>query len=71
MTDLECELLAACKAQHEAIDILFSMLIAKDPVTAPDRFMPSKSGFPWQAMLAGYVAIARATTASVRAPARD
>ncbi len=41
-------LLVACKNQHEAIDRLFAMLIAKD-----EKFMPSKSGQPWDAINVG------------------
>jgi phosphoketolase len=57
---MEChdDLLAACKAQHEAIDILFAMLIARSP--AGGTFYPSKSGQPWEAMKAGHAAIAKA-----------
>lgn len=46
------DLLSAVKAQHEAIDILFALLIEKDPT-----FFPSKSGKPWQAILQGNEAI--------------
>ena len=49
------DLLAACKAQHAAIDLLLAMLIVHKP-----GFMPSKSGQPWKAMLAGHAAIAKA-----------
>ena len=48
-------LLAACKAQHEAIDRLFALLISND-----SGFFPSKSGPPWQAMIQGNAAIALA-----------
>ncbi len=50
------DLLAACRAQHEAIDRLFAALIelGKD-------FYPSRSGQPWDAMVAGNAAIAKAT----------
>lgn len=55
LTPLEYQLLAACKAQHEAIDILFAMLIARDP-----KFFPSKSGKPWGAVQLGNAAIKEA-----------
>lgn len=45
-------LLDAVKAQHDAIDVLFALLIAKDPT-----FFPSKSGKPWQAIIQGNEAI--------------
>ncbi len=50
------DLLEACKAQHDALDTLFAMLIA----TKPD-FFPSKSESPWEALLKGNAAIAKAT----------
>lgn len=49
------DLFEACKAQHEAIDLLFSMLIQKDP-----KFFPTRSGHPWEAMVKGSKAIAKA-----------
>jgi hypothetical protein len=49
------ELLEACKAQHDAIDLLFAMLIQATP-----DFFPSKSGQPWQAMIQGNAAIQKA-----------
>jgi hypothetical protein len=49
------ELLAACKAQHEAIDMLFAMLISVDKT-----FFPSKSGPPWDALVQANAAIAKA-----------
>lgn len=48
-------LLEACKAQHEAIDRLFTMLI-----TLNVDFYPSKSGQPWEAIEQGNKAIAHA-----------
>jgi len=45
----------ALKAQHEAIDILFAMLIEKDRT-----FFPSKSGRPWEAIIQGNQALAKA-----------
>lgn len=55
MTELEKQLLEACKAQHDAIDLLFAMLIKRDP-----KFFPSKSGKPWEAIVKGNEAIAAA-----------
>lgn len=52
MTELEEKLLKACKAQHEAIDLLFAMLIKLDP-----QFFPSRSGKPWEALVQGNEAI--------------
>jgi len=43
----------ALKAQHEAIDILFAMLIERDK-----SFFPSKSGRPWEAIRQGNEALA-------------
>jgi hypothetical protein len=51
------ELLAACKAQHNAIDILLAMLIERD-----SSFMPSKS-VVWPALVLGNAAISKAETA--------
>lgn len=48
-------LLDAVKAQHDAIDILFAMLIKQDI-----KFYPTKSGKPWEAVLKGNNAIAQA-----------
>jgi hypothetical protein len=49
------DLLAACKGAHKAIDMLFAMLISAD-----ENFFPSKSGQPWDAMLAINAAVAKA-----------
>ncbi len=49
------DLSEACKAQHEAIDILFAMLIEKD-----HTFFPSKSGKPWEAIVQGNKALDKA-----------
>lgn len=49
------DLLAACQAQHHAIDVLMARLIALDP-----EFMPTKSTI-WPALVAGSDAIAKAT----------
>src|ERR1700676_739230 len=48
------ELLAACRAQHEALDILMAMLIERDP-----NFFPSKSSV-WPALIQGNAAIIKA-----------
>ncbi len=48
----EPDLLEACKAQHDAIDLLFAKLIQLDP-----NFFPSKSGQPWAAVQQGNAAI--------------
>lgn len=53
------ELLAACKAQHEAIDRLFAMLITAKGTNEP--FFPSKCGQPWEALCQGNAAIEKAT----------
>lgn len=50
------DMLLALKAQHDAIDLLFAMLISADT----KRFLPSKSGQPWEAMIKGNEAIAKA-----------
>jgi hypothetical protein len=49
------DLLAAVKAQHNAIDILFAMLIERDR-----GFLPSQSRVPWAALLKGNATIAKA-----------
>lgn len=49
------DLLEACKMQHDAIDRLFAELIRRD-----ETFFPSKSGQPWEAVLKGNAAIAKA-----------
>lgn len=49
------ELVAACKAQQEALDILSAMLIDKN-----DGFFLSRSGKPWDALLIGIAAIKKA-----------
>ena len=50
------QLVAALKAQHHAIDILFAMLIDSQRQDDPP-FYPSKSGQPWKALLAGKAAL--------------
>jgi len=50
------EMVEALKAQHDAIDILFAMLIESVP-----GFFPTKSGKPWEAMLQGNAVLSRAT----------
>lgn len=54
------DLLAACKAQHEAIDRLFALLIERAAEGKATDFYPSKSGQPWEACLQGNAAIAKA-----------
>jgi hypothetical protein len=58
------DLLSACKAQHQAIDILFAMLIRetaeRTSFIEAKLFFPSKSGLPWDAMIEGNAAIAKA-----------
>ena len=49
------ELLAACEAQHDAIDTLLAILVERDPT-----FFPSKCGKPWNAQVAGHAAIIKA-----------
>lgn len=46
------QMLKALKAQHEAIDRLFAMLIAKT-MHSEHPFYPSESGQPWEAIQAG------------------
>lgn len=58
VTDLEKEMLEVLKAQHDAIDILFAMLIDITPY--PKKFFPSKSGKPWEAILKGNAVIDKA-----------
>lgn len=48
------QLLDACKAQHQAIDLLFAMLATLKP-----DFFPSESG-AWAALVAGVAAIENA-----------
>lgn len=55
MTDLEKRLLRACKAQHQAIDLLMARLVKLDP-----NFLPNQSGLPWELMKEGHKAIKRA-----------
>lgn len=53
------EMLEALKLQHEAIDILFAMVINLTPRTQ-ESFHPTKSGTPWEALLKGNDAINKA-----------
>jgi hypothetical protein len=55
---VNADLLTACKQQHDAIDMLFALLITRSP--RDDVFYPSKSGAPWDAAVAGNAAIAKA-----------
>jgi hypothetical protein len=50
------ELLAACQAQHKAMDALLARLIELDKT-----FFPSKSGHIWDALVQGHTAITKAT----------
>lgn len=52
------ELFEVVKAQHEAIDRLFAMLVSKSAAVGP-RFFPSKCGQPWEAAVAGSALIKR------------
>jgi hypothetical protein len=55
------DLLAACQAQHEALDRLFAMLIVLTREHTPDDvFFPTKSGQPWEACQMGVAAIDKA-----------
>jgi hypothetical protein len=58
----ESELLAAVKAQHTAIDILFAQLIGLD-----NKFMPSQSP-AWPAVVRGKMAIDGAISAALAQP---
>ena len=49
---LHPKLIAAVKAQHEAIDRLFAILISKT-MHSEKPFYPSESGQPWEAIQAG------------------
>src|SRR5215831_14126787 len=50
LADAAPDLLAACEAQHTAIDTLFAMLARANP-----EFFPSQSGQPWEAIQQGNV----------------
>lgn len=49
------EMYEALKAQHDAIDTLFAVLILRDK-----DFLPSNSGKPWEALVQGNKAIGKA-----------
>jgi hypothetical protein len=55
--------LAVCRAQHAVLDFLFATLIERVP-----DFYPSKSGEPWDAMVAGFEAIRRAELGGASTP---
>ena len=55
LTAVAPEMYEALKAQHQAIDILFAMLIQRDKA-----FFPSKSGQPWEAIIEGNRVLAKA-----------
>lgn len=57
---INAELLAACKAQHDAIDRLFAMLIEATKDQKPHCFFPTQCGQPWEAGKAGKAAIEKA-----------
>jgi hypothetical protein len=50
------DLLEACRAQHKAIDALLAMVATLDRT-----FMPTQSGFIWDAAVQGHTAITKAT----------
>lgn len=56
------DLLAACKAQHTAIDILMAMLIERDP-----DFRPTQSRV-WPMLIQGNDAVARAESHAISSP---
>ena len=49
------DLYKACEAQHEAIDRLFARIVHLD-----NTFRPSKCGQPWEALVQGNAALAKA-----------
>jgi len=49
------EMYEALRVQHDAMDILFTMLIVRD-----QTFLPSQSGEPWEALLQGNAALDKA-----------
>jgi hypothetical protein len=53
------QLVSALRAQHEAIDRLFALLIEQTSsgCVADKVFYPSESGQPWEALLAGKAAV--------------
>ncbi len=55
LEEINTDLYEACKAQHDAIDILFARLIELDK-----NFFPSKSGKPWEAIIQGSKALVKA-----------
>ena len=55
LTPLEWELLEACKAQHQAIDLLLAALLHADPT-----FRPSQSA-AWPAVEQGWAVISKAS----------
>lgn len=52
-------LLAACKAQQEAIGLLFALLVGRTRHD-PRPFVPDMSGQPWEAIKQGDAAIIKA-----------
>jgi hypothetical protein len=61
LNELARELLQTCKEQHEAIDMLFAMLINATADRQPHCFFPSESGQPWEAVTRSSKVIARAS----------
>jgi hypothetical protein len=57
------QMLTALIAQHEAIDRLFALLIAKT-MNAEKPFFPSESGQPWDALIVGKATIEAALAAA-------
>lgn len=58
------DLIAAVKAQHSAIDILFAMLIERTKDDGNKMFFPTKSGQPWEACLLGNAVLKQAEGSS-------
>lgn len=64
--DPSADLIAACRAQHDAIDVLFAKLIEADP-----KFLPSRSGQPWAALVQGVKAVTHALHGQKRRSAAE
>lgn len=55
------ELLEACRAQHNALDILMAhLIILTQRHTPEEQFYPSQSGLPWEAMTRAAAVIEKA-----------
>lgn len=61
-TLLARELLDQCVAYHDAMDVLFALLIMEAGNDKPHPFYPSKCGKPWKTMQDGRALIERAQT---------